>query len=229
MPPATPYYSREEVREIDRWAIDEIGIPGIVLMENAGRGCVELLRDAGVQGFVVICCGRGNNGGDGYVIARHLENAGLDVQVLLFADSTTVTGDAATNLHILRASGTPLREFGGIPGEDDLNGLLQSADWIIDALLGTGTKGEIREPYAGVIEAINRIQAQVFAVDLPSGLDCDRGVPLGPCIRADLTGTFVGWKRGFANPDAVRYTGVVHTVDIGIPRHLLTSRSGTEE
>lgn len=229
MPSAATCYSREEVREIDRWAIEEIGIPGIVLMENAGRGCVELLHNAGVHGKVVICCGRGNNGGDGYVVARHLENAGLDTLVLLFADSTTVTGDAATNLHVLRASGTPLHEFQGIPGEGDLSRLLQSADWIVDALLGTGTKGEIREPYVGVIEAINRAQAQVFAVDLPSGLDCDRGTPLGPCIRAELTGTFVGWKRGFANPDAVRYTGVVHTVDIGIPRHLLTSRTGTEE
>jgi NAD(P)H-hydrate epimerase len=228
MPSATTY-SRDEVREIDRRAIEEIGLPGIVLMENAGRGCVELLRDANVNGSVAICCGRGNNGGDGYVIARHLENAGLEVQVLLFADSTAVTGDAATNLRVLRASGTPLCEFQELPEQDDLEDLLQSADWVVDALLGTGTKGEIREPYASVIETINRVRAKVFAVDLPSGLDCDRGVPLGPCVRADLTGTFVGWKRGFENPDAARYTGVVHTVDIGIPRRLLTSPFRTEE
>lgn len=222
-------YTRDEVREIDRRAIEEFGLPGIVLMENAGRGCVDLLLAAGVRGPVVICCGRGNNGGDGYVIARHLENAGRDVRVLLFASEEQVTGDAGVNLHVLRAAGTPIQVIPDPSSAEELDRLLGHAEWIVDALLGTGTRGEIREPFAGVIEAVNRAGNRVFAVDLPSGLDCDRGEPLGPCVRAELTGTFVGWKRGFQNPAALEFTGAVHTVDIGVPRHLLTSSAGISE
>jgi NAD(P)H-hydrate epimerase len=220
-------YGRDEVREIDRRAIEEFGLPGIVLMENAGRGCVELLLAAGARGPVVICCGRGNNGGDGYVMARHLENSGRDVRILLFAAEDSVRGDAATNLHVLRAAGTPIEVFPERPAAEELDRRLQDAEWVVDALLGTGTRGEIREPYAGVIEAVNRAGNRVFAVDLPSGLDCDRGEPLGACVCAEMTATFVGWKRGFRNPVAAQYTGVVHTVDIGVPRQLLTSRAGT--
>ena len=140
-----------------------------------------------------------------------------------------MTGDARGNLQVLRAAGTPVREIQHDFEADDLDRILQNSDWIVDALLGTGTQGEIREPFAGAIEAINRASARIFAVDLPSGLDCDRGEPLGPCVRADLTGTFVGWKQGFRNPTAAQYTGIVHTIDIGVPRQMLTSPAKTEE
>lgn len=221
--------TRDEVRDVDRRAIDDYGLPGVVLMENAGRGCAELLLRLGVHGRIVICCGRGNNGGDGYVIARHLENAGREVHVLLFCEPSAVTGDAAINLRVLEAAGTPVRTFTEMPSDQELDGLLGGAAWIVDALLGTGTRGEVWEPYRSVIAAINRAAAQVFAVDLPSGLDCDTGLALGPCVEAEHTATFVARKRGVDAPGAARYTGQVHVIDIGVPRRLLTSFGIAEE
>src|SRR5438128_3556540 len=103
------YLSRQEVRDFDRRAIEELGVPGVVLMENAGRGAAEVLLALGVRGPVVICSGKGNNGGDGFVIARHLDNRGIPVRVLLFAEPTELSGDAAVNLHIVLRSGLDLR------------------------------------------------------------------------------------------------------------------------
>src|SRR5947208_9214830 len=107
------FLTRDEARELDRRAIEEFGVPAIVLMENAGRSMAELLRALGIQGRVAICCGKGNNGGDGLVIARHLDNAGVDVRVLLFAEPTELTGDAATNYRIVERSGISLEAFTG--------------------------------------------------------------------------------------------------------------------
>jgi NAD(P)H-hydrate epimerase len=213
---------RDDVRGLDRRALDEFHLPGIVLMENGGRGCAELLLDLGVTGLVTLCCGKGNNGGDGYVIARHLENAGIDVSVLVFASAEEMTGDAAVNLAVLQAAGTPLR-FLTEPRPDELNPLLEGSEWIVDALLGTGFRGEVRQPFGTVIESINQAGTNVLAVDLPSGMDCDSGIASGPCVRANHTATFVARKRGFENPSALELTGEVHVVDIGVPRRLLTS------
>jgi NAD(P)H-hydrate epimerase len=215
--------TREQVRGIDRRAMDEFHLPGIVLMENAGRGSAELLQSLGVTGPVVICCGKGNNGGDGYVIARHLENSGVAVSVLVFASAGEIGGDARINLTVLQAAGTPVRFFAQPPRPDELEHLLRDAEWIVDALLGTGTRGTVREPFCTVIDAINRAGKRVLAVDLPSGLDCDTGLPLGPCVRAAQTATFVAAKRGFELPGAHEFTGEVHVVGIGVPRRLLTS------
>jgi NAD(P)H-hydrate epimerase len=213
--------SRDEVRDIDRRAIDEFGLPGIVLMENAGRGAAERLLDLGISGPVVICAGKGNNGGDGFVIARHLDLAGCDARVVLCADSQALTGDAAINYRVVEAAGIPIRVLGSAPDPAAFAVELRRADWIVDALLGTGTRGQIAEPLASLIEAINHSGRRVFAVDLPSGLDCDTGLPLGACVRADHTSTFVAPKRGFDNPDSRGWTGTVHVVDIGVPRKLL--------
>jgi NAD(P)H-hydrate epimerase len=215
--------TREEVRAVDQRAIEEFHLPGIVLMENAGRGCAELLQTLGVAGPVVICCGKGNNGGDGYVIARHLENAGVEVSVLVFAAADEIRGDAAVNLSVLQAAGTRLRFFSLSPPPAEIDRLLQGAAWVVDALLGTGARGKVREPFRTMIAAINRAAAQILAVDLPSGLDCDTGTPQGGCVRARHTATFVAPKRGFENPGALEYTGDVHVVGIGVPRQLLTS------
>lgn len=213
--------SRDEVRDIDRRAIDEFGLPGVVLMENAGRGTAELLVTLGIGGSVVVCAGKGNNGGDGFVLARHLENRGYPVKVLLFCKPEELTGDAAINFRVIEAAGTPLRIFGGAPVPGDLAAELATADWVVDALLGTGARGEVREPIAGVILEINKTRARVLAVDLPSGMDCDTGRPLGVCVRAQHTATFVARKKGFDEPGASDWTGVVHVVDIGVPRVML--------
>ena len=170
------FMSRDKVRDVDRIAIERYGLPGIVLMENAARGCVDWLDEKGIAGRVVICAGRGNNGGDGFVIARHLENAGHAVRVLLFASPASVSGDAEINLNVLRKSGTPLRCFDSSEvNPAEIRSELKSADWIVDALLGTGTQGELREPYTTVISEINLSPALKMAIDLPSGLDCDSG------------------------------------------------------
>jgi NAD(P)H-hydrate epimerase len=220
--------TREEVRAVDRRAIDEFGMIGLVLMENAGRGAAERLIQLGIDGTVVVCAGKGNNGGDGFVIARHLELLGCDMQVLLFANPADLSGDAAANWRILEAAETPRVVLGRQPALSDIDHALTHADWIVDALLGTGTVGEVREPYRTAITSINRSARKVLAIDLPSGLDCDTGLPIESladgtplCVRATQTVTFVARKRGFNNPASQAFTGEVHAVSIGIPKTLL--------
>ena len=214
------YLTRDQVREVDRRAIEEYGISGLVLMENAGRGCVDKLCELGVRGPVVICCGRGNNAGDGFVIARHLDLRGYAVRVLLFCDPPDLRGDAALNFAILAKCGVPVRIVSAADDtswESDLAG----ADWIVDALLGTGTRGQPRPPLDRVIERLNQQPARRLAVDLPSGLDCDTGEPAPTTFRAEHTCTFVANKSGFAAPAARAYLGQVHVLDIGAPRKLV--------
>lgn len=194
-------------------------MPGILLMENAGRGCAELLvRHTPHLSQVAICCGKGNNGGDGFVIARHLNNANIPVELLLFADPGEITGDAALMLHILRHTAVPIHECSGY---DDITSHLERAAWVVDALFGTGLNGPVRTPFDSVIAAVNASARPVLAVDIPSGLDCDTGQPLGAAVRATLTATFVAQKVGFAIPAAKPYLGTVHVLDIGAPRTLL--------
>lgn len=223
LPPLRPL-TRDEVRNVDRRAIQDLGLPGIVLMENAGRGAAELLIEVGIDGPVIVVAGKGNNGGDGFVIARHLENRGYEVRVLLFADPHELTGDALTNYHVLSAAGTPIRNCARLDPAAWTEEL-KTGSWIVDALLGTGTKGSVREPFATVIEAINASGVRVLAVDLPSGLDCDTGQPLGPCVQAAHTATFVAPKRGFDATGTAAYTGRIHVINIGVPRSLLREYS----
>ena len=220
--------TRDEVRAVDRRAIDEFGMTGLVLMENAGRGAAEQLLALGIDGPVIVCAGKGNNGGDGFVIARHLELLGGDVRVLLFANPSDLSGDAAANWRILEVAETPRVVLGRQPALSDIDHALSHADWIVDALLGTGTVGGVREPYRTAITAINRSARNVLAVDLPSGLDCNTGEPIETlvdgsaiCVRASHTVTFVARKRGFDNPASQAFIGDVHVVGIGIPKALL--------
>jgi NAD(P)H-hydrate epimerase len=166
----------------------------------------------------VICCGPGNNGGDGFVIARHLDLRRMAVKVIVWGDDDRRPADAATNLRVVLQSGIRL-----VRGTDaaDLAHELAGAAWIVDALLGTGARGEVRPPLADVIAAINTAGVPVMAVDLPSGLDADTGLPARQTIRALHTCTFVAYKPGFLTPGADRFTGQVHVVDIGAPRKLV--------
>jgi NAD(P)H-hydrate epimerase len=214
--------TREQVRDLDRRATEEYGVPGIVLMENAGRGMAELLRALGIHGPVVICCGKGNNGGDGFVIARRLDAAGVAVRILLSADPDQLTGDAAVNYRMVTASGVPMEVIPpGSLDEDRLRRELAVADWIVDALFGSGLRGPVQPPYDRVIAAINAGEARVFAVDIPSGLDSDTGLPLGIAVRAHHTATVAALKRGFFNPAAAPWLGRVHLLDMGAPAALL--------
>jgi NAD(P)H-hydrate epimerase len=214
--------TREQARELDRRLIEEVGVPGVVLMENAGRGVAELLRALGVQGLVVVCCGKGNNGGDGFVAARHLDNAGVAVRVLLFARPEDLGGDAGVNYRILTHSPVPIEVMPDTVSEADLGRALASADWIVDALFGSGLQGKVRPPFDRVIAAINAGAARVLAVDIPSGLDSDTGKPLGVAVRAHHTATIAAPKKGFAELGAGDWLGCVHVIDMGMPRGVLS-------
>ncbi|HNS22941.1 MAG TPA: NAD(P)H-hydrate epimerase [Sedimentisphaerales bacterium] len=213
--------TREEVRAVDAWAIHEIGVPGVVLMENAGRSCAELAMQklaSVADPSVCVFCGVGNNGGDGYVIARHLLNAGIRTRTVLCGDPAKVQGDARINLGILERLGRPVDHVD--PSGPDALARIQAfgrdASLIVDALFGTGLRGELRPEYRALIEAINALRRPILAVDIPSGLDCDTGQPLGTAIRAAYTVTFVAVKKGFLAPSAGGYTGELHVASIGV-------------
>jgi len=213
----TPTISRAQARLLDQRAVDEYGMSGLVLMENAGRGVADQLCAAGVGGPVAICCGQGNNGGDGLVIARHLDLRGHRVCILLLADPARLSPDAAANYRIAERAGLAIRQC----RPEDLDRELATADWVVDALLGTGARGEPRSPLAEAIEQINASRARVLAVDVPSGLDCDTGTAAARTVRAHVTCTFVATKPGFLVPGAAEFTGTVRVVDIGAPAKLV--------
>src|SRR5437763_2667804 len=137
------FLSRDEVRALDRRAIAEYGVPGVVLMENAGRSCAELLRSLEVRGPVVLCCGKGNNGGDGFVIARHLDNRQIPVRVLLFAKPEDLTGDAAVHYQVIARAGLNIESWMGRPS-GELSAEFAPTEWIVDALFGTGLDDPLR-------------------------------------------------------------------------------------
>ncbi|MBN2563959.1 MAG: NAD(P)H-hydrate epimerase [Phycisphaerae bacterium] len=214
--------TRRQIREVDRMAIEEYGIPGIVLMENASRSATKVVLDClEGSGTVAIVCGRGNNGGDGFAVARHLANAGVAVELLLACDPEGLTGDAATNYGIARKMAIKCHAFDTIERIRAARPALDTAAVVVDAVLGTGFSGEVRSPLDAVINAINEARgAKIVAIDVPSGLDCDTGRPCNATIRADVTVTFVARKAGFDAPGASDYTGPVHVADIGAPSTL---------
>ena len=213
--------SRDAVREVDRRAMDEFGMSGLVLMENAGRGCVDVLCQLGCRGPVAVICGKGNNAGDGFVIARHLDLRGVPVKVILLAPAGELRGDAAANYQIIERSRLSIVDLSGQFSASALAREIGGSEWIVDAILGTGATGPPREPFDEAIRQMNAAGGKRLAVDLPSGLDCDTGEPAEPTFRADHTCTFVAPKIGFSNPHAVLYLGQVHVLDIGAPRPLI--------
>ena len=218
--------TREEIGEIDRKAIEEYGIPGVVLMENAGRGvaveALEMLEEA-LEPRVAILCGKGNNGGDGFVAARHLHNRGVAVDVYLFANVADVafTHDPWTHLNTLIKMGLEIKEVTTAPDARRIMLDMEDTDLIIDGLLGTGLRGEVKEPYRTAIEDTNNCGVSVLSIDIPSGLDCNDGRVLGVAVRAARTVTFVLPKAGFALAEGPAHVGEVVTADIGIPRELV--------
>jgi len=214
-----PSASRQEIRALDRFAIETLGVPGVVLMENAGRCCTDAIEEflgAAAGKRVGIVAGAGNNGGDGYVIARHLALRGAEAVTFLVTDPAKISGDAEINLNVLRELGLPIRHV----APDDLARLgetLGAFDLVVDAVGGTGIRGELRGPLGTVAEQINRAGKPVIAVDIPTGLDCDTGPTGGPVVRAAMTVTFVARKKGFDAEGAQAFTGEVRVVDIGIP------------
>jgi NAD(P)H-hydrate epimerase len=210
-----------EMRELDRRAIQDLGIPSLVLMENAGRTTYQILRREfpGPQGEVAVVTGRGNNGGDGFVVARYLANAGIPVAVFLLGPRDRVSGDARVNLDILAHLGIAVAE---VLTETDLNPAihrLAKAGLIVDALLGTGLNAPVTGLMAALIERLNHLRPQVLAVDIPTGLSADTGEVLGVALKAEVTVTY-GWpKLGQVLPTGRDYVGRLWQVDISIPPH----------
>jgi len=225
-----PNLSREQARAIDRLAMRDLGIPGTVLMENAGLNALaaidRFMAERGKELHrAVIFCGGGNNGGDGFVSARHLHNRGTPVQIIAHKPLAQLTGDAAIHATICRNMNLDIQPIPA-QGASALVSSTPQPDLLIDALLGTGFQGELRPDMLNLIQTINAIRAEpdppiIAALDLPSGLDCDTGQPAQPAVHADLTVTFVAPKLGFNNPAAQPYLGQVVTADIGTPPQLL--------
>jgi len=217
--------TRKESRAIDQTAMAEYGIAGFVLMENAGaavaREALKILRGSNAEKIVVVC-GKGNNGGDGFVAARHLISFRIPTSVCLLClkEDLTRPSDAATNLDILErmAAQGLAPEIVQLPASEHLPKLsaqLSPSTVVVDAILGTGLTGTVREPASSAIELINSSGASVISVDIPSGLDVDEGVPLGKAVRADVTVTFVSEKVGLSKAAAKEYVGKLIVAEIG--------------
>uniref|UniRef100_A0A7V6A383 Bifunctional NAD(P)H-hydrate repair enzyme n=1 Tax=Desulfobacca acetoxidans TaxID=60893 RepID=A0A7V6A383_9BACT len=221
--------SAGHMRELDRRTIEDLGVASLVLMENAGRSTYQILRREfpGLTGPVVVLAGRGNNGGDGFVVARYLANDGIPVTVYLVAARDQVQGDALANLKILTKLNVEVVE---IVGDDRLNDLLHHmsrAELVVDALLGTGLNSPVQGRIAAVIDRVNRTRTPVLAVDIPSGLSADTGEPLSAAVKAEVTVTYGFPKIGQIVPPGRDLVGRLWQVDIGIPA-AFAKDAGTE-
>ena len=203
-----PLYEADEMRAVDTWAIEQQGVPSLDLMERAGTGLARCVARMAGAGPVRVVIGKGNNGGDGLVVARLLREEGREVDVLATAPLEELHGDAAANLESLP----------GAPPEPFDAASLEASGVVLDALLGTGFSGEPREPAAGAIAAINAVDAPVVACDMPSGVDASTGEVAGEAVRAEKTCTFHGSKVGLHVAPGAHHAGEVESIDIGIPR-----------
>lgn len=223
--------SRDQIRAFDRHAIETCRVPGLVLMENAGRGAADVIAESATadNGLVLIVCGAGNNGGDGLVVARHLASRGLTVAVWFVSNLEKVSGDARANLEAWRGLGGAVSV---IASEDDIASLadaLELAEVVVDALFGTGLDREIKGLYALVIETINGCEARKVALDLPSGLDADTGRTLGVVFRADETITFGALKLGLLTPNGAACSGRIHVASLGVPESIIDEAGHSAE
>jgi NAD(P)H-hydrate epimerase len=208
------------MKALDRAAIERCGIPSLILMENAGRGISDLAKRMidGKRKNILVICGKGNNGGDGFVSARHLSNRGFKVKVFLLGNPADLTSDAKTNCRIVKKMGIPVIQ----KSLSRLKILLKQANLIIDAIFGVGLTRPVEGIYREAISLINSCRKPVLAVDIPSGLDSDKGKVLGIAVRAKMTGTLGAAKRGLFLNDGPACSGKVKIIDISIPRKLIS-------
>lgn len=220
--------SADQMRELDRCAIEDYAVAGIVLMENAGRGAAEIVDRRYrhlLPGSILVVAGKGNNGGDGYVMARHLENCGWQVETLVLASRAEIGGDAEKNLSILERSHCSVKHA---TTNTEIDAVLQQCSGvvvIIDAIFGNGLKSPVRGHYLHAIRRLNALSIPIVAADLPSGVDATTGAILGEAIDADCSITFAFAKMGQVNYPARRYGGELFVVDIGMPQQLQKSVS----
>ena len=222
--------SGREMAEIDRRTIEERGIPGVELMERAGRGVVDAVVEKweGLEDLqAVIVCGKGNNGGDGFVAGRLLRENGVAVRLFLAVETSAVVGDAAHHMHLFEEGGGQVEPLLEAEGFEQLRRALEEANLALDALLGTGVRGAPRESVASAIECLGQSGVPVVSVDLPSGLDADTGAAPGACVDAVLTVTFGLPKVGHMFFPGRDRCGILHLVDIGFPDDIVSSSPAT--
>ena len=220
--------SAAQMRELDRQTIECYGVPGHVLMERAGAGacsmllkCFPHLKKKGAKAVVV--AGKGNNGGDGFVVARLLRRKGIRASVVLLANRDQVEGDALRNLRAYARGRAVIREIDSLKQIDALSKEIEGAGCVVDAMLGTGLRSDVRGLYAAAIHLINGCGAPVFALDLPSGMDADSGRAMGVAIQAEATATFGFAKLGQVVHPGLEYCGQLGVVDIGIDERAIAS------
>lgn len=206
----------KEMQSLDRRAESDFGIPALLLMENAGRGIAELVKRRGKQGGVAIVCGKGNNGGDGFVAARHLVNQGFRVSVILAAEPDELKKDAALNFNIIRLMGIPILRY-STEKKAVVRTRLRKVSVIVDAVFGIGLKSAVREPCLSLIRLINESNRYTIAVDVPSGLEADTGKILGDAVYADETGTLGLMKSGLLKGQGPQTAGKITVIDISLP------------
>ncbi|BBM87360.1 NAD(P)H-hydrate epimerase [Candidatus Uabimicrobium amorphum] len=217
-------YSKEQIRELDRIAIEEYQIPSVVLMENAGAGAARIIaREMGAQKSVAIFCGKGNNGGDGFVIARHLHNNGMNTHVFFLGEAAQVPvdSDPGINLRILQNMKIPIREVSDVDSLKEYKDIWQNCDYVVDAIFGTGLCRDISGNLHTIMSEIKSWNKKNIAIDIPSGLDGNTGEIYGVILPAELTITFALPKKGFFVQDGPNVTGNIEVVDISIPKELV--------
>lgn len=209
----------KQIQRIDKITIEKIGIPGVVLMERAGGYVayeVYLSLRKKKKKKVSVFCGIGNNAGDGFVIARYLDEAGMKVKVFVIPTSNQLKNDAKINYQILKKTNVSVKEIKRIT--PDVKKEVRSSAVIVDAIFGVGLNREVKDPYKSVIEFLNKSKKEIISVDTPSGLDATTGKIHGVCIKAKKTVTFTFSKTGFYKNEGPKHTGKIIIVDIGIPK-----------
>lgn len=211
-------YRAEQVRAADRFAIEQLGIPGIELMNRAGAAAFAVLRTRWPEAHTVsVVCGAGNNGGDGYVLARLAFEAGMDVRAYPLVPAGDLRGEALAAFQDYRAAGGPLLDF--IPAD------FEGAEVLVDGLLGTGLDREVTGYHAELIRAMNRFPGGVLALDIPSGLSADTGSVLGVAVRADVTVSFIALKQGLFTAEGPEHCGEVILADLQVPAAVLARQA----
>ncbi len=227
-----PVLERDTVRLLDRMTIESLGIPGLILMENAGQGCASILLERLASGRwrepVTVLAGPGNNGGDGFVVARHLFNRGVECEVFLFADPDSYRegSDARVNFEALKATGVPVRTAGedmSLPAE-----VPERTGVFVDALFGTGLSRPLAPSFAALFARVEETGEPVLAVDVPSGVDARTGEVLGAALRAAVTATFAAAKPGLVKGRGRLLAGEVVVVPISIPKPLMEKARADE-
>lgn len=222
-------YTCSQMRALDRAAVERYAIPSLILMENAGRSLVEsLCRAVGSkieETKFLICCGKGNNGGDGFVMARRLLLSGCRVETIMLADPAEYKGDAAVNQNILSkfvSNRNALWQYENFQASGErLKKALKNADWIVDALLGTGAANGLRDPYSLFVSYINKSGKPVFSVDIPTGINGDTGLVYDEAVHAKVTCTLAGMKIGLLSENAKTFVGNLELGDIGVPIEIM--------